>query len=129
MRKRIEVSFYKEPFQTSSGRRTKPFPSLMQKRKWNITLNLSKKRREVTRSPRTLNLVRKKVKVLVRQKILNLVRKRKGTSSLNYFESQAEENSSCKFIKDFKPRAEEGQNVRYYLRHYRTFRMNQVPYL
>ena len=41
------------------------------------------------------------------------MRKRKGTSSLNYFKSQAEENSSCKFIKNPKPCAKEDKNINF----------------
>ena len=53
-------------------------------------------------------------------KIPNLMRKRDGTSNPNYFEFRAKENSSCKFIKDFKHRLEKGQNIRYYLHLYGT---------
>ena len=125
MRKRIEVSFYKNHFRTSGRRGTKPFQiscekgkeyhfefCAEEKRSYRVIKNSKPRaeegqninssripnlvqKKEVTRSPKTLGLVRKRIKVVIHQKIRTSCWRGKEYL-LNYLESRVKENSNYK---------------------------------
>ena len=127
MRKRIEVSFYKNHFESRAKKEQNHSQTSCGRRKSGFYSEISYKRREVTKSPRTLNPMRKKVKVLIHEEFQTSCRRRKKYQSSQLLRisggRELELQSSSKKI---KPCTEQGQNIRYHC--CGKFRMSQVTH-
>ena len=106
MRKRVEVSFYKNSLEPrAEEERNHSLPRV--EKKGNITSNLVWKSEEVTRSSRTLKPHVEERHSINSSRISNLVWKRKGL----LLQNPMSKKWNHKIVKNSRPRAEEDQNI------------------